>query len=88
MLGDTLEGPETADKDHRIQKKGSLWNGNNLEEGLAGELAEIPPTDPLTTEHRPQIPATYQRSFLTQTVEGPFYAAFPGPVWNSGGDQR
>lgn len=51
MLVDTLEGLEADDEDHRLQKKGSLWNGKNLEEGLVGELAEVPPTNPLTTDH-------------------------------------
>ena len=51
MLDDTLEGLEADDEDHRLQKKGSLWNGKNLEEGLVGELAEVPPTNPLTTDH-------------------------------------
>ena len=47
-----MEGSEAADEDHRLQKKGSLWNRKNLEEGLAGELAEVPPTSPLTADHR------------------------------------
>ena len=47
-----MEGSEAADEDHSLQKKGSLWNRKNLEEGLAGELAEVPPTSPLTADHR------------------------------------